>query len=158
MLIETLVALAILGIIAAGVFLLSVLFIRYIELTSITHEALRFANTPAMRGLPLGDSMDHPDAFSPIQTHVSELLDAYKVFPTHGNAPGRLYIFDNTLSQNIVRDLHVERVRIGNEQESDIIVRATVGAEELLGIGFLPLPSITVESRGPYLFNQDLQP
>lgn len=154
-LVETLVVLPVLGIIAAGVFILTVLFVRYIQVTSITNEALRFANTPAMRNLPRDNSINKPNDFAPIRTYVSGLVNAYKVFPSHGNAPGTLYIFDDALSNALVSNLYIERIPDG--QESDILVRATVTAEQLIGMRFLPIPSITIESRGPYLYNQDLQ-
>ncbi|GEM_PF-6101479 len=154
-LVETLVVLPVLGIIAGGVFILSTIFVRYIQVTSLTNEALRFANTPSMRNLPVDNSVNKPNDFAPIRNYVAGLVDAYKVFPTHNNAPGTLYIFDDRISNPFVSELYMERIRDG--EESDILIRATVSAEQLIGMRFLPLPSITIESRGPYLYNQDLQ-
>lgn len=161
-LIETVIVLPFLGLIAGSVFLLSILFIRYIQVNSLLNEGLRFCNTSAVRGLPIGHSDENPNPFEPIRTYIRELTNAYRVFPSHivGNnspAQGRFYIYDQNLVNNFINSIEIERVQISNNPESDIIITATISAEELLGISFFPLPKLTIESRGAYLFNADLR-
>lgn len=148
MLVETLVALTALGFIASSVFVVSILFVRYIQLSSVTHEVVKFANSPQFRNLPRDTNSNNNPAFNPIVQFSRDLLRAYREFPSRPGLVGVFYLSPDQINQ---AQITVERITVGDS--SDIAVTARVGLEDLLGLRLFPLPGINIESRGPFLFD-----